>query len=103
MPAGIPIAAWLSFPAIFWKSLRLHDDLFAIVLICFTIFFVFSGGRKMVKFSPSRIQPNISFWYDHVPSPANIFFSEMGSPPFWFVIAVGGKMLCMPCKMALDS
>ena len=57
----------------------------------------------MVKSFPFMIQPKISFSNAQVPSPFSIFFSEIGSPPQCFDIAVGGNMLCIPCSIALDS
>ena len=34
---------------------------------------------------------------------AFIFFSEIGSPPVCLLTAVGGNILCIPCRVARES
>ena len=60
-PAGMPIAALLSFPVTCWKVLSGTLLCFAMCLIIVCIFAIFLVGRFIVYSCPSKIQPKISF------------------------------------------
>jgi len=62
---------------------------------------IFSLGSVIVRASPSKSHPRISFCVAHSPSPCANFLSAIGSSLWDLVMAAGGKMWCIAWRIAL--
>ena len=101
LPAGIPMAAWRSFPTIFLT--RLKGTLLLIqskAVISFSIAVCFFSARSMHHVAPSNTQPSISFLTSHRPSPSISFFIDTGYSPMCTVMSGCGNTLCITCSSA---
>ena len=92
LPPGRPSDACWIFPAICWKSFSGTFLCFNMFLICLLMASAFPSGSSIVKASPSKIHPKISFLVVNNPSSCLSFFSEIGSPPAWPVMLGGGRL-----------
>ena len=100
-PAGIAMAACWRDPNNFWNVQREVHPKRQVVWSLPRRLVTLSWGSSIVRASPSKIHPRISFQMAHTPSPLRILERETGSPPGWPVTSAGGKTVWIPCRRAL--
>jgi len=99
LPFGMPIDAWISFPFNFSSCLYGVLELLVMSRISLQMLLALVSGRIMQRVTPSNSQPSSSFHVSHIPSPCFSFLTKIES--FSGLVGSGGKIACIPWRMAL--